>query len=93
MCLGVAQLNGALADRQHAGQLTVQVGVQPPTGRGGRQNDAVDHDPHHLHRLGAVLAASESSLQRFHLAAVKIRQLGVQQDRRQVRIGLPGLGE
>ncbi|MCM8735592.1 hypothetical protein M5E06_15670 [Azospirillum sp. A1-3] len=85
MRLGLAQLSGALADRQDAGQLTVQVGVQPGPGRGGRQDDAVDHDPHHLHRLRPVLAASKSGLQRFHFAAVEVRQQGVQQDRRQVR--------
>ncbi|MGA1860590.1 hypothetical protein VH563_31785 [Brevundimonas sp. HT1-5] len=93
MRLGLAHLSGALADRQHAGQFAMQVGVQPGPGRGGRQDDAVDHDAHHLHRLGAVLADSESSLQRLHLAAVEVRQLGVQQDRRQVGVGLLGCGE
>ncbi|WP_451975955.1 hypothetical protein [Azospirillum endophyticum] len=93
MRLGFAHLSGALADRQDGGQLAVQVCVQPRSGRGGRQDDAVDHDPHHLHRLGAVVAASKSGLQRFHLATVEVRQLGMQQDRRQVRVGLPGLGE
>ncbi|WP_244592442.1 hypothetical protein [Azospirillum palustre] len=77
MCLGLAHPGGALTSCQDAGQFAMQIGVQTRPGRGGRQDDTVDHNPHHLHRLGAVVAASEGCLQRFHLAAVEVRQLGV----------------
>ena len=74
------RLGHALADRQDAGQLTVQVGIQPGSGRGGRQDDAVDHHAHQLHGLRAIVTSGQRAPQRLDLAAVQLRQVGVQQN-------------
>nr|WP_063828244.1 hypothetical protein [Azospirillum sp. B510] len=59
--------------------------LQPGAPGAGRQHDAVDHGPDHLHRGHPLVAVAEHGLELCDLPSVQLRQVGRQQHLRRLR--------
>jgi hypothetical protein len=87
---GVLLLRSGRAQMQDAGKIAGEFQVDTLGSVARRHRDPADHGSDQVHRLAAELGIEQQLLELGHTAAVELREVGVDHDRRRALEGVLG---